>query len=537
MTEVQRRALFTVALLGLAATCASGQVPAPPFLRGVVQQVPDSATREELERLYGGWSWRALWLGPEGPLARAESLLAWADGAAGDGLDPGRYDASGIRALLREPGDSARAVADERLSELFLRLGRDLSAGRVIPGRVDSLWDGHVAPPNVVAALDEGIRRNDVGSALAGLRPRVSEYGALRLALAHLRSIAAQGGWPSLPVGPDLAPGDSGPRVAMLRARLAVTEGPVGDAESTRFDDAMAGAVRRFQRRNGLPADGVVGPETRAALDVPVADRITTLELNLERWRWVPRTLGSRYLLVNIPAFLLELHDSGRVRMSLRAIVGRKDWPTPITSAWMDGVTFRPEWNVPTRIAVQEVLPLERDHPGYLRREGFRVARGDGGGPVDPDSVDWRTVDTAAFPFRLIQSPGPDNPLGVLRFDVRDPFNVAIHDTPEHALFNDRVRLFSHGCVRVDGAASLAAQLLPGWSESDVRDAMQGQANRAVGFSRRLRVLLAYETAWVDDDGAVQFRRDVYGWDDELAAALAAVQVTTTAARPGGDGP
>jgi len=536
VTDVRRRVLLTAALLGLAATCAPAQDRVAAILRGAVGQVSDSASRASLERLYGGWSWRMLWMGRQGPLARADSLLAWIDRSAADGLDPDAYDAAGIRALWRLPGDSVLAVADERLSEAFLRLGHDLSAGRVVPARVDSLWTGAVTPPNVVAVLDEAVRRDDVSGALASLRPRAADYAALRQVLARYRVLAARGGWPLVPAGPDLGPGDSGTRVAILRARLALTDGPIGGTDSARFDDELVRAVRRFQSRHGLPADAVVGPETRAALNVPVARRIATLELNLERWRWVPRTVGLRYVLVNIPAFRLELHDSGRVQMSVRAIVGRKDWPTPITTAWMDGITFRPEWNVPPRIALQEILPLERAHPGYLGREGFRVISVDGGTPVDPDSVNWVTVDTARFPYRLVQEPGPDNPLGALRFVVADPFNVAIHDTPQRALFGDRVRLFSHGCVRVDSAALLAVRLLPGWSADDVRNAMRGDSSRTVGLPRRLRVLLTYETAWVDAEGVVQFRDDIYAWDDELAAALAGIRVAAVRAAPGEDG-
>ena len=529
MTEMRRRVLLTAALLALAATCGAGQeAPAAP-LRRAVAGASDSSFRRDLERVYEGHGWEPLWIGPTGPLPRAESLLASIARAADDGLDPGAYGAADVRTLLGLPDGAARAAADERLSEAFLRLGRDLAVGRVAPSAVDSLWSGGGSAPDLAAALETAVRTDDVAAALDALRPDAEGYAGLRRSLAGYRAIGRRGGWPILSDGPDLVIGDSGARVAVLRTRLALTDGPLSAGDPPRFDEELARAVRRFQRRNGLTPDGIVGVETRRALALPVADRIATIELNLERWRWLPRTLPGRYFLVNIPAFAAQLHDSGRVVMRLRAIVGRPDWPTPVTSAWLSGVTFRPEWNVPRSIAVQEILPLERARPGYLRREGFLVRWRDSAVAVDPDSVRWDAVDTTAFPYRLIQAPGPGNPLGAIRFDVDDPFNVAIHDTPQHALFGERVRLFSHGCVRVEGAASLVARLLPGWTADRVRAALVGEPNRTVLLPDRLPVFLTYQTAWTAPDGSVQFRADVYGWDAELGRALEAARAATAA--------
>lgn len=508
-------------LIALVAIAVPAECVGQAFLKGAVSRVRDSATRAQLQALYGGWSWRLFWQGDPNGSARADSLLAWLDRADQDGLDPADYGAGGLRSRLGAASDSARAEADVRLSEAFLQFGRDLAVGRVSPALVDSLWDGVPQPPNLVASLSGAIERDDVSGALRNLRPPDPQYAALRGALLRYRGIAERGGWPTLPDGPALQVGDRGPRVAALRARLAWTEGlrPAPESASV-FDSTVASALRRFQIRMGLTPDGVAGPATREALNVPVERRLTTIELNLERWRWVPRLLGSRYLVVNIPAFALELHDGGTT-VAFRAIVGRKDWPTPITSAWMDGITFGPEWNVPRSIALQEVVPLERSHPGYLHRAGFRVVRVSTGAVVDPDSIDWSAVDSSAFPYRLVQGAGPENPLGTIRFDVRDPFNVAIHDTPQHALFSDRIRIFSHGCVRVDRAAVLAALLIPDWSVDDVqRAAARGPSGRVVALDRRVRVLLTYQTAWVEADGGVAFRHDVYGWDAELANAL-----------------
>lgn len=514
-----RHFVLALAIAGIAIAIPAECV-AQGALPRAVSWVGDSVARSNLQRLYGGWSWRLLWQGDSNATARADTLLAWIERAADDGLDPAAYDVAGLRASRLAGSDSARAVADIEFSAVFFRFGRDLAAGRVSPPLIDSLWDGTPAPPDLVTVLSRAIERDDVNGALRNLRPPDFRYAALRGALLRYRAIADRGGWPLVPEGPDLQQGDRGPRVAALRTRLELTEGLVSSPDSAGvFDADVTAALRRFQLRMGLTADGVAGPVTRTALNVPVDARITTIEMNLERWRWAPRNLGARYLVVNIPAYALELHD-GDTTALFRVIVGRRDWPTPITNAWLDGITFRPEWNVPRAIAVQEVVPLEVAHPGYLRDGGFRVLGLATGVPVDPDSVDWGSVDTARFPYRLVQDAGPENPLGVIRFDVRDPFNVAIHDTPQHALFNDRVRIFSHGCVRLDRADVLAAHFLPEWSPDDVRNAMQGPPGRTITLRRRVRVLLTYQTAWVDRDGGVAFRDDVYGWDDELSHAL-----------------
>lgn len=514
-----RRVALAALIAGLA-IAVPAKCAAQGAMERAVSQVADSATRARLQRLYGGWSWRMLWQGDRGAAARADTLLAWLDRSADDGLDPADYDASGLRAGLAAAGDSAQAAADVRMSTAFLRFGHDLAVGRVSPASIDSLWDGAPSEPDLIAALSRGIERGDVGGALRNLRPPDGRYAALRGALLRYRAIADRGGWQVVPDGADLKTGDRGPRVEALRARLSVTEGltPRPDSADV-FDADVTAALRRYQERMGLTPDGVAGPLTRAALNVPIEERIGTIEMNLERWRWMPRSLGARYVVVNIPAYSLELHDGNGVS-SFRAIVGRRDWPTPITSAWMDGITFGPEWNVPRTIAVQEIVPIAAAHPAYLRDGGFLVFRLATGLPVDPDSVDWGTVDTAAFPYRLVQGAGPLNPLGAIRFDVRDPFNVAIHDTPQREQFGDRVRVFSHGCVRVDRAAELAARLLPEWSLDDVHQAELGPPGRTVALDRRLRVLLTYQTTWVEADGGVAFRDDVYGWDDELHHAL-----------------
>jgi len=252
-----------------------------------------------------------------------------------------------------------------------------------------------------------------------------------------------------------------------------------------------------------------------------VAQRIAA---NLERWRWLPRSLGARYIVVNTPAFTVELTDSGRSAFAARVIVGRPDWPTPITTAAVTQIVFNPAWYIPRAIALAEVIPAQIRDSTYLSRAGIRVFPVRGQREVDPTTVDWRNVTEHNYSYRLVQDPGPANPLGSVRLHALNAFGVALHDTPQRGLFAEPVRAFSHGCVRVERALELAKLLLvdvPGWAPNTITAVLRAGRERAAVLPEAVPVILAYWTAWVDDAGVLQLRDDVYGWDARLARALA----------------
>jgi L,D-transpeptidase YcbB len=481
----------------------------------ILAAVRASATQQPLDstltRFYQARWWQPVWIRAGSLDPQASALLDVVARADAQGLDPADYVTPEIDSLLHRdllPEEAWRL--DTLLTQTFFSYARDVSIGRVEPSIVDSQWTSAPRQQDVVALLDRALDANRVGPALEQLAPPQPGYRALRLSLRRYRELAQQGAWPT-----------------PLARRLA--------SEGYDTSVGVTAAVARFQTLHGLPSDGIVGPETRTQLDISPAQRAQQIALNLERWRWLPRSLGDRYVLVNSAAFSLQLVENDAVTLTMRAIVGRPDWPTPIVSSTATDLVFRPVWTVPRVIAVRELLPIIQRDPGYLTRAGFRVF-GDSstsGGELDPRAVHWAAVTESTFAYRLVQEPGPENPLGGVKLVFWTPFSVFIHDTPARPLFSERWRTFSHGCVRVEGAAALAARLLAVWPDDSIRAAMTSGRQRWVRLPELIPVHLVYWTAWTDD-GLVAFTGDPYGWDEELARALAArgVQRVTMKGEP-----
>jgi murein L,D-transpeptidase YcbB/YkuD len=469
---------------------------------------------DALRAFYAARAWEPVFVAAGAPRPEAAALLDAIEAIGDDGVavPPG---AARARTLLSHPPDAdTLAVLEILLTSLWLEAARGLSGGRVNPSHVDSLWGVGPVARDLSAALDTAARQGRLVAALLELRPGHSGYAQLREALARYVRIADAGGWDRVAAGP---------RPAALRARLAA-EGDLaaGAASDAPIDSAVVAAVRRFQERHGLRADGIVGDATLRALNMPAHQRVRQLVVNLERWRWLPPRLEALHLMVNIPAFELQVVEADGAAAVSRVILGRTDWRTPLVHSAVTHVVLAPPWRVPAEIARREILPLIRADTGYLGRAGFLVYREGATRPVDPALVDWSAPDRT-LRVRLVQRPGPTNPLGRVKLAFKNQFAIGLHDTPAPELFGDPDRALSHGCVRVESALELAARLLreaPGWDAERLARVAGAWTTRWVALPRPVPVYVTYFTAWVDDEGAVQFRDDVYGWDERLAAAL-----------------
>jgi L,D-transpeptidase YcbB len=476
--------------------------------------------RQALPMFYAARGFEQAWRDEEA----AAQLEAWIGDAARYGLEPADYHRDALRRLRGAKSTADRDDRDLLLTDAFLILGSHLVSGRLHPETFDPEWIAVHREVDIVQALDRALAGFGVSATLAGLQPHHEGYYRLAEALQRYRELDAAGGWPILEEGERLELGGSGPRVAALRRRLART-GDLDEAEGDVLDEALRDGVAHFQRRHGLTADGKVGPLTLRALNVSAAERARLIELNLERWRWLPVDLGERYILVNLPAFTLELVDDEVRVLQMRVIVGKPYRRTPVFSDLLRYVVLNPYWEVPPSIAVQDKLPLIRKDPSYLATNGFKVYSGWGADEtaIDPATIDWTAVGRASFPYHLRQDPGPLNALGKIKFMFPNPFNVYLHDTPSRELFQAENRSLSSGCIRIERPIDLAERVLQGavgWDRDAIETALASQRTRTVALARPLPVHLQHWTAWVEGDGSVAFRDDLYGRDERLDLAL-----------------
>jgi len=458
------------------------------------------------------------------------TLLDVVRSASAHGLPPRLYHAAFMERLVRSPEaqyDTARRVDIELLlTDAMLSLANDMLRGRA--RRVDLKDTSFDAAEDINA--DEVAAAALASGDLAGLTNRVAPeaaaYRRLREALARLRERAADAPALDLPES-TLHPGDAGAGVAALRRRLVLLgdlPAPAGDPGGV-MDAPLVDAVKRFQARHGLEVDGVVGRDTRAALETPLAKRVKQLELSLERWRWLPRDPGGRYMIVNIGGQELDVIENDQATLEMRVIVGKPYQRTPSFASRVETVVLNPYWNVPHSIAVNEILPKLREDPSYLARENMEVLRREvgSGTSVNSSSIDWDQVPARNFSYRFRQRPGPGNALGAIKFLMPNPYSVYLHDTPAKSLFARSRRNFSHGCVRLELPLELAEVLLhdePGWAMERVEKTLETEQNYRIRLTHPMPVYLVYFTAWTDNDGMIHFRDDVYRRDARLQAAL-----------------
>lgn len=338
----------------------------------------------------------------------------------------------------------------------------------------------------------------------------------LATALATYRKIADSGGWPDLPADARLTAGQRDPLVAELRERLKTTadfSGLPATADAWFFGYKLREGVEHFQRRHGLPATGEVDAATLDALNVPAATRVAQLETAIARWNQLPRRFEPRYVWINIPAANLKLINDGATILEMRVIAGHPDRPTPRFKDEVQQLVANPPWSVPRTIAVEDLLPWQQEDPGFISRLDIRLFNA-AGQEVDPRSFDWARLDANHFPYRLRQDPGPLNALGRLKFVLHNPWDIYLHDTPSRRLFDLNSRTLSSGCIRLAEPEKLALAL--GADPASLAAALASDATSTLRLPQPVPVYAVYLTSWVGEDGTVNFRPDVYGWDAGL---------------------
>ena len=417
-----------------------------------------------------------------------------------------------------------QAETDLLLTDGLLRYASAMRGQRVDPQDIEDDWFLELPQFNPVLFLKDHV--SDLPDALKSLSAPYMGYQLLKAKLAELRAVATSGDWPKVTAGPPLKPDADDPRIAEIRRRLLASgELPAGsDATSTVYDAALLAAVQIFQRRHGLADDGALGPRTIAAMNVSAADRARQIALNMERWRWLPARLEADHIVVNVPAAQMEVVENGSAVMTMKVVVGDPDHPTPALHARMTSLVLNPIWRIPASIATNEILPKLKKNPGYLIANDLELVN-DAIAPGSPESqgvgIPWASM--SSMPWAVRQKAGSDNALGRIKFNIPNSDDIYLHDTPNRKAFTRSDRALSHGCVRLEHPEELALYVLrdKDWSREKLEDEIGKGDTHTVSLQRSLPVWLLYWTVWVDAEGTLQVRDDIYDRDLHLAAALA----------------
>ena len=500
-------------------------------------EFPDS--QAVLRELYAAEADGLFWFEDRQPVATLESAVAALAQADAYGLNASDYDAG---ALADRYARLAPATApEEEVAEFDLAMS--ISAARFLR----AVHEGRIDPKTIGFQYDVSPQRLDVGRALRSARERGLEtavreaspafpvYERLMGALQRYRTIEAAGEPPAAPVlagaRKKIEPGAMWEGTAALAERLRVfgdlpAAESAGGPEAAFYGAALVDAVRRFQARHALEADGVIGASTIAALNVPLSRRVRQLELALERERWLPDTRHRSVIVVSVPFFRLWGYDPKLPDepLQMKVVVGKSaGHATPLFVEEMEYIVFSPFWNPPPSILRNEIVPNARRDPDYLAQQNMELVAG-ADGDVPPLAATAANLDSVLKgEIFLRQRPGPKNSLGQAKFIFPNPDNVYMHGTPGKQLFARARRDLSHGCIRVEDAPSLAVWILreqPGWTRERIAAAMTGGMPVQVNLKERLTVLTVYDTVYVDSTGVLHFADDCYGHDARLEAAL-----------------
>lgn len=508
--------------------------PAPQDPLGIALQqkltVPAKARADEgqaqdraaLVGFYAARVYAPIWVTSNGFNAKATAVIAEFGKADDWGLAAAGFAPPVIIAGAGDaPSPDALANAELELSLAALRYARYARGGRIIDPatQLSSYLDRKpqlLEPKDVIEKLAAA---NEADAYLRGLNPQQPEFEKLRQKYLEMRNATAAAQVVTLPPGKVLAPGKSDPQVPLLRQRLKVAL--ADGADPNLYDDALKAAVVAYQTEQGTRPDGFVGNATRALLNDVEELGPEKLIANMEEWRWMPEDRGDLYVTVNIPEFTLRIVKNGAVIHTERVITGLVDKQTPVFSETMKSIAFQPRWNVPNSIKVNELYPSLARGGTSFRRQGLRLSRN--GRDIDPESVDWGSTDIRTYD--VYQPPGASNVLGELKFNFPNKHTVYMHDTNARQLFEQPSRPFSHGCMRVREPRRMAEILLnedKGWDAAKISDLIaNGPPNNEVPIDRKIGVHITYFTAWVDERGALQTARDVYGHERRISQALA----------------
>ncbi len=519
------------------------------FIKKYITAEPEFKEHADLMyKFYGDRNYKLAWFNENELLPQAQKFLGVIDSSSEEGLNPEKYKLVNFNEMFQkyeqlDGQDSTRLQLQQQidvaLTASYFNYASDFYRGRIDPTSNNNVnWEVKRNKIKLDKALQTILKERESTYPYYEFEALHAGYARLRDALQNYRSIQEKGGWPKVELGgkKTLQKGDSAQAVVSLRKRLNPNQPiDVNDKRFWHYDDKLEAQVKQFQMLHGLTQDGVVGGTTLKTMNVPIEDRIEQIMINMERWRWipkrmVPKSLDQKYVWVNIPEYKLYIYEDPdndpeaereyKEVMSMRVVVGKTMNATPIFSEKMEYVVLAPYWNVPNSIVEREIKPKMINNPNWLDTQNMEiVTKEKDPKQVSPYDIDWEEVTEKNFQYMVRQKPGPKNSLGQLKFLFPNEHAIYLHDTPADALFSQTDRNFSHGCVRLEKPVELAKYLLqdmPEWDESSIREVMNGGEEKWITLPKKVQVYLVYFTSWVDAEGNVHFREDLYGHDKTL---------------------
>jgi murein L,D-transpeptidase YcbB/YkuD len=464
------------------------------------------------------------WLNKAKPNQSYNAFLQAVRNSSSYGLNPDHYDLRFIRESVTSLYNKDEvANLDVRITASFFLFTTHMIEGRIRTiGNNNYIWKRPVDDENDVNLLLHN-KAESLEEALMALHPKSEQYRKLHEALSYYRRLDDPSQHTLASANAvRIKPGLNHPMIPEIRRRLMLTDlepYPV-NVGSVYYDEQLLEGIKQFQRRHGLAADGIISETTLKYLNQSFKEKAALIELNMERLRWLPRETSEDYISVNVPEYTLRVYNNNQMKMEMKVVLGTEYNATPIFVDTLEYIVFSPTWNIPASILEEEAIPNLIDDPEYYDKERFRIYKN--GELIDPEEEDWMDEDLDPRDYKIVENPGPGNSLGLVKFIMPNNFNIYMHDTPADHLFSKRKRAYSHGCIRLEKPTLLAEYLLRDQSQWDTRSIEKAMRNEpvTVHLKKEYPVMIEYRTVWVDEDGLLNFREDVYGHDKRQLAQL-----------------
>ncbi len=470
-----------------------------------------------LTAFYRSFGFETIWHKP----GRRQQLIGLVRASADEGLNPKDYKLNRIEqfeARASQLSDDRMIAYDLLLTQMAQKYLWHLGNGKLDPKQLYRDWDLKKNPVNLNALLLAGIRGDSLAGAFESVKPKHQIYAGLKKALVKMSGYAKDT-IRTMVFVEKISRGDTSNLMPSIKRKLIIwKELPPQDTLTQIYDRKTYKAVKNFQRKHGLSPDGVIGKSTVEALNVTIARRKHQIIANLERWRWFPRDMGDHYIIINIPGYYLRVIKDGDTIERKRIVVGKAERKTPILSSMFNNIVFNPTWTVPPTIVREDLVPDATRDRAYFANRNITIYNAKGQ-VVDPQQWDPKRPRA----YRYVQSPGPYNSLGVVKFNFPNRYTVYLHDTNHRDYFGRQYRSLSSGCVRVEDPLPLAQYMLNdsvNWSRDKIDTLIATRKTKTIGLVQKIRLHQLYWTAWMERDGEIQFRPDIYKLDEDLYQKL-----------------